>query len=68
MLILGRKVGQRLVLGNGVVVTVAAIRGKQVRLGIEAPEDVAVWREEVAQDGRGEVPSRESAARRERAP
>ena len=67
MLILGRTVGQRLVLGNGVVVTVAAIRGKQVRLGIEAPNDVAVWREEIAQDGLGAAPRRLAAPRRARA-
>jgi carbon storage regulator len=67
VLILGRKVGQRIVLGNGVVFTVTAIRGTQVRLGVEAPEDVPVWREEVAPDGRGAAPGRESAARRARA-
>jgi carbon storage regulator CsrA len=55
------------VLGNGVVVTVAAIRGKQVRLGIEAPNDVAVWREEIAQDGLGAAPRRLAAPRRARA-
>jgi sRNA-binding carbon storage regulator CsrA len=46
------------------VFTVTAIRGTQVRLGIDAPEGVPVWREEVAPDGRGKAPGRESASRR----
>lgn len=47
MLVLARQQGQRICIGNGVVVTVlGATRGK-VRLGIEAPPDVRVDREEV---------------------
>ena len=47
MLVLSRKVGERIVLGCGVVVTVAAVHGSQVRLGVEAPPDVIVLREEL---------------------
>jgi carbon storage regulator len=46
MLVLSRKVGERIVLSGGVVVTVAALRGSRVCLGFEAPPDVLVMREE----------------------
>lgn len=47
MLILTRRVGETLMIGEEVTVTVMAIKGHQVRLGINAPKDVAVHREEV---------------------
>jgi carbon storage regulator len=49
MLILSRKRNEQIVIGNGIVVTVIAIRGGNVRLGIEAPPEVAVHRQEVFQ-------------------
>jgi carbon storage regulator len=47
MLVLSRKVGERIVLSGGVVVTVSALHGSRVCLGFEAPPDVLVLREEV---------------------
>jgi carbon storage regulator len=47
MLILTRRVGEALVVGTEVTVTVIAVKGNQVRIGINAPKDVAVHREEV---------------------
>ena len=47
MLILTRRVGETLMIGDGVTVTVVAIAGNQVRVGINAPRDVEVHREEV---------------------
>ena len=47
MLILTRRVGETVVIGDNVVVTVLAVKGNQVRLGIKAPRDVAVHREEI---------------------
>lgn len=47
MLVLSRKANQRIMIGKDIVVTVVDIRGDKVRLGIEAPQDVAVHREEV---------------------
>jgi len=47
MLILTRRVGETVMIGNEVTVTVLAIKGNQVRLGIGAPKDVAVHREEI---------------------
>lgn len=49
VLVLTRKVNERIVIGDDVVVTVLEVRGDQVRLGIEAPRDVKVFREEVLQ-------------------
>lgn len=46
MLVLSRRIGEGVVMGNGVVVTVLGVRGKQVRLGFAAPRDVAIWRQE----------------------
>jgi carbon storage regulator len=47
MLILTRRVGETLMIGNDVTVTVVGVQGTQVRLGIGAPKDLAVHREEV---------------------
>jgi len=54
MLILTRKVGERVVIGDNVVISVLGSRGHQVRLGIEAPRDVAVHREEIYDRIQGE--------------
>jgi carbon storage regulator len=48
MLVLSRKVGQRIQLGDEITVTLVKIQGNTVRLGIEAPTHMAVLREEVA--------------------
>ena len=47
MLILTRRVGETLMIGDDVSVTVLGVKGNQVRIGIEAPKDVAVHREEI---------------------
>lgn len=49
MLILNRRVGERLMIGDDIVITVLGRQGNQVRLGVEAPENVAVHREEIYQ-------------------
>jgi carbon storage regulator len=49
MLILARKVGERIVIGENIKLHVIEIRGQQVRLGIEAPGDTPVHREEIYQ-------------------
>ncbi|MBL8892724.1 MAG: carbon storage regulator [Planctomycetaceae bacterium] len=48
MLVLSRKPGERILIGNDIVVTVVRFQGGTVRLGIEAPRDFAVIREELA--------------------
>lgn len=47
MLILTRRVGETLMIGDDVSVTVLGVKGNQVRIGIDAPKDVAVHREEI---------------------
>ena len=47
MLILSRNVGQTIMVGDDVTVTVLAVKGQQVRIGVNAPMDVAVHREEI---------------------
>ncbi len=48
MLVLSRKLGEKIVIGDNVVVTVVKIDRNQIRIGIEAPPEVSVYREEIA--------------------
>jgi carbon storage regulator len=62
MLILTRRVGETVMIGNDVTVTVLGVKGNQVRIGINAPKNVAVHREEIferikrEQEGEGDSP------------
>lgn len=47
MLILTRRVGESVMIGDDVTITVLGVKGNQVRLGVNAPKDVAVHREEI---------------------
>jgi carbon storage regulator len=68
MLILTRRVGETVMIGNDVTVTVLGVKGNQVRVGINAPKNVAVHREEIyerikrEQQGEGSGESSESSA------
>ncbi|MDA0772527.1 MAG: carbon storage regulator CsrA [Cyanobacteria bacterium] len=50
MLVLTRQIDESIVIGDNIVITIVGIRGDKVRLGIEAPRDVSVHRQEVHDD------------------
>lgn len=55
MLILTRREGESVLIGDAVTVTVLRVKGNQVRLGVNAPKDVSVQREEISERVRAEV-------------
>lgn len=61
MLILTRRVGESIVIGKDVEVTVMGVNGCQVRIGVQAPKDMVVDREEVAQRKARGLPPRNAA-------
>lgn len=48
MLVLSRKVGQSIVIGGGIRLTITAIHGNQTRVGIEAPKEITILRDELS--------------------
>lgn len=62
MLILTRRAGETVMIGSDVTITVLGVKGNQVRIGINAPKDVAVHREEIYERIQGEQKAEGAAA------
>lgn len=58
MLCLSRRVNERIIVGENIVITVIGIDRGKVKLGIEAPKDVSIWREEIAPEDRVSKPEK----------
>lgn len=60
MLVLSRRKDQRIMIGDDIIITIIEIRGDKVRMGIDAPKDVPIHREEIykaIQEGQEDKPS-----------
>lgn len=64
MLILTRRVGETVMIGDDVTVTVLGVKGNQVRVGVNAPKEVPVHREEIYERIRHETDAANAAAKR----
>ncbi len=47
MLILTRKIGETLIIKNDIIITILSIKGNQIRIGIEAPKNISIYRKEI---------------------
>jgi carbon storage regulator len=62
MLVLSRKLGEKIVIGDNIMVTIVKIDRNQIRIGIEAPHDVPVYREEIAPQRSSKTPAGQPVA------
>jgi carbon storage regulator len=66
MLILTRRIGEKLIVGGNVTVTVLSIRGNQIRMGIDAPPEIKVYREEIYQKIQAEQAEKQTSVLHDR--
>ena len=66
MLILSRRTDESIVIGDEVTITILSVKGKQVRIGINAPPDVSVHRQEIYQRIQDDEPADEASDENEK--
>ena len=62
MLLLTRKIGETIIIDDGIKITVADIQGNQIRIGIDAPKEVKIYREKIVERMKTEAESDKDAA------
>jgi carbon storage regulator len=62
MLVLSRKVGERISIGDQICITIVRVQGQTVRVGVEAPPNMAIVRDELVEGTKKQASANESAA------
>lgn len=64
MLVLSRRIDESIIIGDDIIVTIIGIRGQNVRIGVEAPQNIPIDRKEIYLDKKNNIPQRKKQRKR----